>query len=917
MKTANQFHTLISTKYNIPRVSGDLVPRPHLINRLNDGLDRKLTLVCAPAGYGKTTLLSQWLADSAHPVAWLSLDENDNDLVVFLSYFVAAVQTIFPEAGQATRSLLEAPQKPPLDYITSTLINELAEQCEPFLLVLDDYHTISDAGVRQFMDALVTYIPLEMHLVLVSRTQPLLPLARLRAGGKMTEIRDADLRFSQTEIRTFLSTNVKMDLSEDAIKLLEEHSEGWVSALRLVALSMRRETDITAFTKHFKGTHGDVADYLVTEVLDHQPAQVQDFLLRTSILGRFCVPLCDALLGEEGDTANDRATHLLFDGTSYSRSVLDYLERANLFLVPLDYEGTWYRYHHLFQEMLHHRLRAKMSDDDINVLHCSASDWYAAHNYVEDALRHSLFAEDVVGAVKLIEAHRVDLLNKKRWRRLERWLNMLPDGTVQQQPALLLTRAWVVLYEFQLLATLQILGEVESLLDDGALKISDMNERSIRAEIDAMRSHCYRTLYDDVSLSFECAQRALKNIQSDHQEARGLALAFLCLDYSTMGRKEKAARLLEESITSISSQSPSKLEALISLSFIYLSAGELFQLKNVAETFLEVVTKEQQPSSIAWAHMFSGMVYYEWNEIERALQHFSKVKEYRYNAVFLTFHNSMIGLSMCCLAVGELEEAQEVIQELLDYSRENNYQMFLPQIDSFRARIALRRGEISYANRWARSVEVEEWIEPFYTLEMCSLTLAWTQILQGSEKNLWEAVTLLNEWLKDAESKNNTNKVIKILAHLALAYHKQDRLDDALITLERSLSMARTGSYVCTYVDLGSEMRQLLDLLGARGAAPKYIRYVQQAFTGKSSFADGRISDSIPPNEFIEPLSSRELEVLELLSQRLSNKEIAQALVISPQTVKTHARNIYQKLDVTGRAQAVSKAKSLGILRSD
>jgi LuxR family maltose regulon positive regulatory protein len=429
---------LIQTKLNIPRISGDLITRSHLIERLNNGFNRKLTLVSAPAGSGKTTLLSQWLDDCPHPVAWLSLDENDNNLVVFLSYFVAAVQRIFPEAGQATLNLLDAHQKPPLDYITGTLINELTELGEPFLLVLDDYHAISDAQVHQLMDALIKYLPFEIHLVLASRTQPLLPLARLRAGGEITEIRDSDLRFNQAEIRTCLSTHVKMDLSEDTIKLLEEHSEGWVSALQLAAVSMRSETDIIAFTKQFKGTHRDIADYLVTEVLDHQPPQIQDFLLRTSILDRFCVPLCDALLG---------------DGTSHSRSVLDYLESANLFLVPLDYEGTWYRYHHLFKDMLHQRLRAKTSDDNINALHCGASAWYAAHNYMEDALRHSLIAEDVDGAVKMIEAHRVDLLNKKRWRMLERWLNMLPDGTVQLRPALFLTRAWVFIYEFQLPAT--------------------------------------------------------------------------------------------------------------------------------------------------------------------------------------------------------------------------------------------------------------------------------------------------------------------------------------------------------------------------------------------------------------------------------------------------------------------------------
>lgn len=404
--------TLINTKFIIPRVSSDLVLRSHLIERLNDGLNRKLTLVCAPAGYGKTTLLSQWLADSSHPVAWLSLDENDNNLVVFLSYFVTAIQRIFPETGQATLNLLEAPQKPPLEHITSTLINELAEQGEPFLLVLDDYHTISDAEVHQLMEALITYMPPEMHLVLASRKDFPLPLVRLRIGREMTEIRVKELRFTSAETKVYLEQTTEMELSRETVAILEERTEGWIAALHLAAIAMRGEADHERFARSFKGSHRELMNYLVSEVLSQQSENVQAFLLQTSILSRLCAQLGGAVIG---DSANQ------------SQEIIERLEQANLFIVPLDDERGWYRYHHLFREMLNLRLQAQMSQEAIAALHNSASVWLSQHGFIDEAIRHALAAENVSGAIELIDHHRHDLLNQSNWRILERWLSLLPD----------------------------------------------------------------------------------------------------------------------------------------------------------------------------------------------------------------------------------------------------------------------------------------------------------------------------------------------------------------------------------------------------------------------------------------------------------------------------------------------------------
>jgi LuxR family maltose regulon positive regulatory protein len=373
--------TLLRTKLHKPQISPDLVPRPRLVERLRRGLDRKLTLISAPAGFGKTTLACMWLQDCARPAAWLSLDENDSDLRVFLSYFVAAVQTVFPDACPTTLGVLRAPHLPPLDHMAITLVNEINDLPEPVILVLDDYHAIQDEAVHELVATLIGNLPRHAHLVLASRVDPPWPLALLRAGRQMMELRADDLRFTLDEAQAFLERVVGVDLTSEAVATLEGRTEGWIAALRLAALSMRGETDHAAFVQSFKGTHRDLTDYLTTEVLSQQSQPIQDFLLRTSILDRFCAPLCDAILDDRRSTIDEEPPSPL------SQAILDELDQANLFLVPLDYERRWYRYHHLFQDLLRRRLQAQLNAEELASLHSRASAWLRDNGLIEEALQ--------------------------------------------------------------------------------------------------------------------------------------------------------------------------------------------------------------------------------------------------------------------------------------------------------------------------------------------------------------------------------------------------------------------------------------------------------------------------------------------------------------------------------------------------
>jgi len=559
MATETTVLSLIRTKLHKPQVSPDLIPRPRLVKRLNHALDRKLTLVSAPAGYGKTTLLAQWLEGCDRPAGWLSLDERDNDLVVFLNYLVAAIQTVFPNACQTTLGLLQAPQMPPLDYLATMLVNEIADVSKAPIMVLDDYHTIQDEAVQGLLTALIRDLPEQAHLVLASRSDPPFPLASLRAGRQMLDIRASDLYFTSDEAQAFLEQTVGVTLPADIVSLLEERTEGWVVGLRLAALSMRGLPDHTAFVQSFRGTHRDLMDYLVAEVLARQPQHVQGFLLRTSILDRFCVPLCDAVLYggrrtmDARRTADDEPLSFVGRPSSRSRATLDELEQANLFLVPLDYERNWYRYHHLFQDSLRQRLRMQLDADEIASLHKRASAWLAGNGFTEEALDHVLVAGDVEGAAQLVEDCRHDLLNREDRPTLERFLKRLPEEVVRGRATLLVARAWVLQSRYQIAGIPPLLQEAEARLNAAAPALPESEVRSLRGEIDVLWSY---VLYghDEGQRALEHALGAMEHISAAHAFARSMAIMFSALAYQMTGQARDAVRTLGEFLAEAGAQ---------------------------------------------------------------------------------------------------------------------------------------------------------------------------------------------------------------------------------------------------------------------------------------------------------------------------------------------------------------------------
>lgn len=905
----------------MPRLSGKLVERLHLIERLNRGLDRKLTLVSAPAGYGKTTLIVMWLKTIDRQSAWLSLDEYDQNLPQYLAYFIEAVRTIHPKACSETTSLIRAPQIPPVEFLANSIINDISALPEGFILVLDDYHTIKEQAILDLMDRLILYQPAGMHLVLCCRTDPRIPLSLLRGRRQINELRVNDLRFTGPESLILLEQVSRMPVDPEIANGLEERTEGWVTGLQLAAISMRGRNDLRAFLEGFSGeTSLMVVDYLMEEVLHQCPEQIQDFLFRTSILNRFCAPLCDAVLGFSEDFARDVAGSEAQNGEyslTSSQDILRSLERAGLFITPLDEQGGWYRYHHLFQELLRNQLNRLHSSEDINELYCRAGAWFAENDNIDEALQQWLAAGEVDQAALVVEENRIDLFNRQNRYRLESWLSKLPVEVVQNRPALLLIRAWTMQLRSKFDSMEQILQRVEKSLESKKLVLSDTNKRALHGEINSMRSMYWQMERNDIQRSFECAERALRDLPVEFAEARGLALAFLCLDHQGLGRKETAVRLLKSAIDPAYLDAPSKYQALIALSFVYLISGDLDNLLDAARYFLKLGEDMGQMQSIAWANYFLGAVYYEWNELETAEKHFSRVSEQRYNVAFMTIHNSMIGLAKVYQAGSRFGDAQEVIETLRAYTQELHITIYAQQIASMQADIALLQGDLSSAMRWVKSDALED--QPLVALEEPNLTQSRILIFEASASSLDEAQRSLVKRLKYAEDSNNTNKAIKILAHLSLAYFKNGMEDKALDTLKRALSMAWHGGYIRTFVDLGPGMLVVLKLLVAQETvdhtAKEYASLILNAFPVLPAEIDPvRAAWQRSQAIMIHPLTERESEVFLLLAQNLSYREIATQLVVTLNTVKKHANHVYGKLGVNNRAAAIDKAITMQIL---
>jgi LuxR family transcriptional regulator, maltose regulon positive regulatory protein len=984
---------LLATKLYFPQAHTSLVTRPRLLERLRSGLSGKLTLIAAPAGFGKTTLLADWLrqelkiengqlrtpADSDNSrfsilnsqfkTAWLSLDPADNDPTTFLRYLIAALQTIAPQIGATVLMLMQAPQVPPLDTLVTMLLNDATALPHEAVLVLDDYHLIAAPAIHEALAFLLDYLPPQLHVVIASREDPPLSLARWRARRQLVEIRAADLRFTPDEAAAFLNEVMGLNLSAADVAALETRTEGWIAGLQLAALSLQGVSDRSRFIEVFSGSNRYIVDYLVEEVLRQQPEEVRTFLLQTSILGQLCGSLCDAVLGiGEGGLETGSSGVLpspqspVSDSQAYSQHILEQLERANLFLVPLDDERKWYRYHQLFADVLRTRLQQATTllralNGGVAELHRRASLWHERHGSMAEAVEHALAIGTFDQAARLIEHMGLMVFAQGTMQyTLQKWMAAMPAELVRARPKLCLIRAWLLLSRMEPEAALQRLEEAEQALRHQLELGDDIAEaRNTRGEIAATQA--LATTYNrdaDPRRVDIWAHEALHYLRPDNASYRGLVFGAMGIAAMQQGDLARAEQSFAEgaAISRAAGHEYIALATTILWTAMQGARGALSLAIATGQQALDWAAKRGAEATFSAGLIWINLadLFRERNDLAAALRcattGLACAHQGAHPYLFLV---GSLALARVKQAMGDRAGAIAAVGQMRQLAHQHQADWALALLPAVEAQLRLAHGDISAALEWAAS---RDWAEPpsyqfrgvqqfLYLYEYGAMTRAqvliahaWSHSLPSAARglapaeraarnpdHLSEVMTYLAGQGQLADATGLMGLRIKVQALLALAHHTGGDHAGALATLARALALAASEGYVRVFVDEGPPMASLLRAAQQRGIEPKYVATLLAAFPD-FGLPDSDVGLEAQPEiqnpksaiqNLVEPLTAREREVLELLAAGASNDAIAETLVISVGTAKKHVNNILAKLDVRSRTQAAIWAREHGL----
>jgi LuxR family maltose regulon positive regulatory protein len=901
---------LLETKLHVPRRRRGLIARPRLSERLSHGTESALTLVSAPAGFGKTTLLAQWLAAApadGRPVAWLSLDQRDNDPALFWTYLVGALKTAVQGVGASALPLLQSHQ-PPSEAALATLLNDLDAISNDVVLVLDDYHVIEARDVQDGMAFLLEHLPPQVHLVIASRADPPLPLARLRGRGELVEIRATDLRFTPDEAAAYLNQVMGLVLTAPDVAALEERTEGWIAALQLAALSLQGREDIAAFIAGFAGDDRYIVDYLAEEVLLRQPEHVHHFLLQTSILDRLSGPLCDAVTGQDGGKAKLAA-----------------LERGNLFLAPLDNRRQWYRYHQLFADVLQAHLLDEQPDD-VPDLHLRASAWYEQNGEPSEAIRHALAARDFERAADLVELAIPAMRRSRQEAAMRGWLQALPDEVFRLRPVLSVGFAGAMLAGGELEGVETRLRDAERWLDTTTgnrkeppappaemVVVDDEEFRRLPAEIELYRAALALTR-GDVPGTVRHARRALGLSPEEEHLGRAAAAGLMGLAFWASGDLEAGHSAYAECMAGLrrAGHIADTFGCAVALADIRLVQGRLGEAMRTYEQALQCAPEQSGSVLRGTADMYVGMseLHRERNDLPAATQNLLRSQELgEHTGLPQNRYRWRVAMARIRQAEGELGGALDLLNEAERLYVSDFFPNVRP-VPALRARVRAAQGEVGEALGWAseRGLSVEDdlsYVHEFEHITLARVLLA-RYATDRAERSIQELTRLLERLLRAAEEGQRTGSVIEILVVQALAHQARGDVPAALASLHRAVTLAEPEGYVRIFADEGPPMASLLRAVAKQGTAPCYVRRLLAAIN--------QAEDSTPANNgLIEPLSARELDVLRLLGTDLDGPDIARNLVVSLNTVRTHTRNIYAKLGVNNRRAAVRRAQELDL----
>ncbi len=899
---------LLATKFFLPTPPPALVSRQRMLDLLDTAVQYKLVLLTAPAGSGKTVLLSDWAGRvSRASVVWLTLDRDDDSPILFWSYIIAALQRVHPSLGENALLLLGLPEAP-INHALAALLNDLSQTSTDLVLILDDFHTITNPAVAETFAFVVDHLPLNVHLVIASRSTPQLPLARWRVQGTLSEVQPADMRFTLSETTEFLRRSVGGSLAPSHIAALEERTEGWIAGLHMVALSLRSRDDVDTFVRQFSGSHRYVLDYLVEEVLERQPPALQAFLLQTSLLDKVSADLCDAVL------IPSRAA-LSTDLGDSTHTLLRNISRAGLFLMPLDDTGEWYRYHQLFAETL----RARLEHKHLTLgpeLYMRASNWYLDQGNATEAIRYALAGRHIERAIALIEQVGGPMLVTGEWHSLVTWLNTIPNHMLAKHPQALIFFAWA----------LSLMGQFEQgelRLRQAEAQVTAVHNDDTRGELMGQAAALHGLLASmrgHAQAAVDFSHQALELLPPHATAIRGIIAANLGGIYTLNGQIKAASSMLEQGrrLSQQANNQATELSAADTLAQIYEEQG---QIKRAFAMYREITTREGASNAHVRVTGPCGManILYEWNDLDEA-------HKYGHAAVAAAQRLPLSELqALSALTLARVLEAQDMraeanklLQQAEDALTAIRHPIVGPYIEARCTLLHLRQGDVERASRWAAKhssnlLAHTETLFPAPTSRVLYLLLPRIALAQDQSE---QALELLAAFWAAAEGTERAGTLTEILLLQALAYYAAHQRKDAITTLIEAMRRAEPEDYTRMFVDEGDPMRELLNqaLVQVDANDQRLVSYIQRllgAFPVKILPVPAPVGLAAA---LVEPLSERELEVLRLIAEGNSNRDIAERLIVSIGTVKKHLNNIFGKLNVQSRTQAVAKARSLRLL---
>lgn len=900
---------LLATKIFLPIPQVQWIERERLISRLNAGLanNHRLSLISASAGAGKSSLLAEWAATQAAPVVWVSLDQEDNDPVRFWAYFLAAIHT--RSTGQLDNLLatLRSPQPPAILPFLDEVVNQMAVlPFEKLVLVLDDYHVIDAKSVHDSLSYFLDHIPPTIHVVIATRSDPPLPLHRWRGRGQLTEIRFDDLRFTLDETQLFLIDRMKLALNAEDIAQLENRTEGWIVGLHLAALLMQGRNDPGAFIARFSSNNHYILEYLTNEVLDRLPENEQQFLLQISILPQFNPPLCDAVTGR-----------------SESQAFLDHFWKANLFLIPLDDDHYWYRYHHLFADLLGQKLK-QQGDAALRTLQQRAANWYAANQMIDDAIRSALAAKNYTMAGDLIVRNRRQSMNAGDFRRFYLWMEQIPADVLAADARYSLVFAAMIYNNGQVAPVEGHLANAQRiyshLAEEGKIPPDDPEYATLPAQIAAFRAMLALRRWD-LPAAIRYAEDTLRVPLAQDLHSRGMAGIALGRAQSELGRWEEAIQSYRQAIPTCEGSGNSIGAAVCyhQLAMLYQLQGKLEESQAVLETALEQAAVRRQESVPATGVLLEGQaeILYEKNRLPEAEEKLEKGLALVRQGGYLDIQKTAAILkAKLCAAAGNLPEAVQVMKSAFGRIRKASMEMALSELRAYQALFDVALGKQNEAVMWAETLDAHLAQAPGFTREIELFCLARVWILLGSYADAWNLLIPLEKY---AQEGNNLRRQAEAQLLLALCAFQQNRRNEGFALLEKSILFGVRNGYIRLYLDEGQALRTLLLEFLKSGRPDKLSAGLVQNLLAE--FPRNKTDDEATNLELqstakklIEPLSERELEVLGLMAQGLTNPQIADRLILSLSTVKTHLNNIFGKLNVRNRAEAVLRAKEYNLL---